>query len=267
MIDMIFLFVLLFLAIIFLFVVFPSIRRHPDREILNNLYIAHRGLHCRENGIPENSVSAFSNAIVNGFAIETDIRLTRDGEVVVFHDENLKRMCGQDAKIENLTLSELRQYKLLNTNERIPSFKEFLDLVEGRVPLLLEFKCNAKNCKQLCIAANRLLKEYNGKYFVQSFYPGVPFWYRKNRNDILRGQLATVFKEKNDLRKFLSPFIFNFLTRPDFVAYDVKFSKRFMFCLQKILGAFSVGWTFKKNAQLEKLKNDFKAYIFEDFMP
>ena len=79
---------------LFLFLVFPSLRKHPDLEVLDNLYIAHRGLHGLSENTPENSLEAYKKAVEFGYAIEIDIHLTKDGEVVVFHDDTLNRVCG-----------------------------------------------------------------------------------------------------------------------------------------------------------------------------
>ena len=127
---------------IIVFLIFPSNKNQEDRKILKNSFIAHRGLH--NDKFPENSLSAFENAVKNGFAIENDIHLLADGNVVVFHDDNLKRMCGDDKKINELTLEEVKQYRLKGSDEQIPTLKECLDLVDGKVPLLIEFKCNSK---------------------------------------------------------------------------------------------------------------------------
>lgn len=260
-------YILLILICIFLFLIFPSVRRHKDRQNLKGKFIAHRGLHNLEENIPENSMSAFLEAAARGYLIETDIRLTKDGEVVIFHDNNLKRMCGEDIAVNELTLSELKEHRLDGTNEVIPTLKELLKAVDGRVPLLIEFKCDGRDCNELCERTNSILSKYEGEYYVQSFYPGVPYWYNRHNKKILRGQLATVYEGKGIIRHILSPFVFNFLSRPDFVSYDEKNANRFMFWLQKVLGAFPIGWTFETQEALDKDKRKFKSYIFEKFIP
>ena len=186
--------VILIIALVYLFLISPSLKRHKDEEKLKGLYIAHRGLHNIDNSIPENSMLAFKKAIEGGFAIENDIHLTKDGEVVVFHDDTLTRVCGVEGKVEDKTLAELKELNLLGTNEKIPTLRECLELVGGRVPLLIEFKVVGGNAKALSEKANEILKDYEGLYFVQSFYPNVLSWYKKNRPDICRGQLSTAFK-------------------------------------------------------------------------
>ena len=204
----------------------------------------------------------------NRFAIENDIHLTADGEVVVFHDDSLLRMCGTEKKIEDLTLEEIKSYHLLNSDEKIPTLKECLKLIDGKVPILIEFKCQSViTCKELCTAANKILKDYRGKYFVQSFYPMVLKWYRKNRPDVLRGQLSEAFKGESILKQMLSNLLFNFISRPHFISYNHNSKNKIMFKLTKKLGGFPVGWTFTSKEDLETSKKDFNAYIFEDFIP
>ncbi len=252
---------------LFLFLVFPSLRKHPDLEILDNLYIAHRGLHGLSENTPENSLEAYKKAVEFGYAIEIDIHLTKDGEVVVFHDDTLNRVCGVDGKVEEKTLAELKQLRLLGTDCEIPTLQECLDTVNGKVPLLIEFKCVSLKCDDLCNAANEILSKYNGKYLIQSFYPTVLRWYKKHRKDICRGQLASAFKGEEFYKKLLGCLIFNVLARPDFVSYEHKYRKNLFRRLVTGLGAFPVGWTFESQKALDEDMSGFKAYIFEVFIP
>lgn len=256
------LFVLIFL---YLFLVFPAFRKHKDREDLKSYYYAHRGLHNDE--IPENSMSAFMMAAANDFAIEFDIHLTADGELVVFHDNTLERMCGVKATVEEKNLAELKQLFLKNTSEKIPTLKEVLTAIDGRVPIMVEFKCPLNDCEKLCIAADKLLSSYKGKYCIESFNPLIPAWYRRNRKNIMRGQLAMSSKGKGIIPHITNAFLLNFIVRPDFVSYEQKNSRNISFKIQKLLGAFPVGWTFKSESELKAKRKAYNSYIFENFMP
>ena len=263
------LYILIFILIaccVLLFLIFPATRKHSDRNILKGLYIAHRGLHDIAKGIPENSIPAFREAIKYGFAIENDIHLTKDGQVVVFHDDDMKRMCSLDKKIKDITLEEIKALKLLNTPFTVPTLKECLEVIDGKVPLLIEFKYDG-NSKALCEKANEILSEYSGKYFVQSFYPQNLYWYRKHRKDICRGQLSCSFKGEAFYKKLSGCLLFNFISRPDFVSYDHRDENHPCRRLVTRLGAFPVGWTFTKQEEIDKNKKHFKAYIFENFIP
>ncbi|MBQ2704556.1 MAG: glycerophosphodiester phosphodiesterase [Clostridia bacterium] len=252
----------------FLFLVFPAKKKHGDLELLKGAYIAHRGLHDLEPNTPENSLPAFDAAAKQGYIIENDIHITADGEVVVFHDDNPVRMCGAEGKIEEMTLAEIKTLRLLDTDLQIPTLKECLDLVDGRVPLLIEFKCeDSKTCERLCVAANEILKEYKGKYFVQSFYPFAVGWYKKHRKDICRGQLSAAFKGESLVKRMLGCTLFNFIARPHFLSYCHNDEKHPCRRLNTKLGAFPVGWTFKSQQEVDTVKDKFNTYIFEGFIP
>ena len=210
---------------------------------------------------------AFRKAVQQGFIIENDIHLTADGEVVVFHDDTAARMCGVDRKIEDMTLAEIKELRLGHTAEMIPTLQECLDLVDGKVPLLIEFKCDFSNYRALCEAANRILSDYHGKYLMQSFFPYAVQWYKKNRPDICRGQLATAFKGEGLVRRAAGCLLFNILSRPDFVSYDHKEANHPCRRLCTKLGAYPVGWTFRTQEELDRGKSNFKTYIFDMFIP
>ena len=260
---------LLAVIVIYLFLIFPALRRHPDRKILNGMYIAHRGLHSLKPNTPENSLAAFREAVEHNIAIEIDIHITADNEVVVFHDDNLKRMCSLNRVIETMTLAEIKKLRLSDTDEKIPTLKETLMLVDGRVPLMIEFKTiSLETCSRLCKKANEILKDYKGKYFIQSFFPFVLYWYRKNRKDIIRGQLSSWYGRGEALKmKLLGKLVFNFIARPDFISYEYMFKNKFGRRLCVFLGAYSVGWVFKSQREVNKYADAYPTRIFENFLP
>lgn len=264
---MIYLIVIAIVLAGFLYLILPSLRKHENLKEIKNKFIAHRGFHNKEKGIPENSMAAFAEALAYGFAIETDIHITADGEVVAFHDNSLKRMCSADVNIEDLTLAEIKEFRLDNTDEQIPTLKQLLSLVEGRVPLVIEFKCDKKSCNSLCTAANKILSEYEGAFVIKSFFPPAVMWFKKHNKSVCRGILASVYENKTTFLQYISPFLLNFKTRPDFVSYNEKYRNRFMFSLQKLFGVGTMGWTFRNKETLKKGKKDFDAYIFEEFNP
>ncbi|MGN1296607.1 MAG: glycerophosphodiester phosphodiesterase family protein, partial [Candidatus Aphodocola sp.] len=111
-----------------------------DLEFLSRSLIAHRGYHNNKKGIPENSVLAFKKAIDNKYLIELDVRLTKDKKLVVFHDGNLKRVCGVNKRVKDLTYRELLKYNLFDTTLKVPLFSDVIKLVNGKVPILIETK-------------------------------------------------------------------------------------------------------------------------------
>lgn len=102
--------------------------------------IAHRALHDRTAGRPENSPAAFRAAIAAGYGIECDVQPSADGVPMVFHDYDMKRLTGLPGRIAGRTSAELGATRLLDCDEGIPTLAGMLALVAGRVPLLIEIK-------------------------------------------------------------------------------------------------------------------------------
>lgn len=262
----IFLYAVVIVLSVIVFLTAPAFRRHAGKDGIKGRYIAHRGLHT--TGVPENSLAAFRAAAERGYMIENDIHITADNEIVVFHDYNLLRMCGVDKRVEDCTLNELKKYTLSGTDEKIPTLRECLYEVDGKVPLLIEFKTESfKDCKRLCAAADSLLSNYGGEYYVQSFFPPVLYWYRKNRKSVCRGQLSTPIGNKQLYKKAMGWLFYNFISRPDFISYDFRKPQNPMLRFAVLLGAVPVCWTVRNETELEKSRSAFKAYIFENFIP
>ncbi len=257
--------VLWLLLVFLLILIFPAWRHHPQRETLRGAFVAHRGLHGDDR--PENSLSAFQAAVRAGYMIECDLHLTADGEVVVFHDDTLTRMCGMDGRVEEQTLDTLKSLRLKNSNECIPTLREMLDVVDGRVPLLIEFKLCSNNAAPLCEAAENILKDYRGVYIIQSFYPTVLHWYKTHRPQVCRGQLAESFLKDSFVRKLAGCLLFNVISRPDFVSYSHYGTWHPCFRLCTLLGAQPIGWTFRSQQDIENHRKDFEGFIFEGFIP
>jgi glycerophosphoryl diester phosphodiesterase len=171
---------------------------HEKLPALRSWSYAHRGLHGE--GRPENSMAAFRAALEGGYGIELDVHLLADGNLAVIHDSSLKRTAGADVKIEELTTEQLENYRLEGTEETIPEFQDVLTLYNGKAPLIVELKPENGNHAALTEAACRMLDSYKGVYCLESFDPRCVAWLKKNRPDIIRGQLSSNFvKGKSDL--------------------------------------------------------------------
>ncbi len=264
--------IILFLFLLYLFLIAPRIFQKPDRSKLYGVHYAHRGLFDNNSAAPENSLAAFALAVKNGYGIELDVQLSKDNIPVVFHDASLKRMCGVDGKVWDYTLEELQKMRLASSNETIPTFADVLDTIAGKVPIIVEYKLDRVQTK-VCELGNELLtqyeKKYNGAYCIESFHPNAVIWYKKNRPDVIRGQLSMEFwkdeKEKNK-KKYLILLGFllsNVASRPDFIAYQHCDYKNLSRRLCKLMGALSVTWTIKSKEQYEKVKNEFDLFIFD----
>lgn len=138
-------------------------------------YIAHRGLHSEL--VPENSLTAFRLAVEKCLSIELDVRLTKDCRIVVFHDNDLMRMCGIEGKVFDYTYEQLSAFKLKNSDEKIPLLSEVLKTVDGKVPLLIELKGGAP-FGELESRVDHMMKKYKGEFAVQSFNPFSVMWFR-----------------------------------------------------------------------------------------
>ncbi|MCR5673250.1 MAG: glycerophosphodiester phosphodiesterase, partial [Lachnospiraceae bacterium] len=186
-------------------------------------HYAHRGFHRRPN-VPENSMAAFEAAVRHGFPVEFDVHLISDGGLVVFHDEDLERMAGVKGKIEDETIVSIERLRLGGTDEKIPTFDEVLDLFEyAELPLLIELKAAGGNHKELADKVVQRLKEYPGKFVIESFDPRVLTETRKIAPDITVGQLAQNFIKNREGLPFyqaviLTNMMFNVTNRPDFIA-------------------------------------------------
>lgn len=194
-----------------------------DLEFLSRDLIAHRGYHNNKKGIPENSVLAFKKAIDNNYLIELDVRLTKDQKLVVFHDDNLKRVCGVNKKVKDLTYKELLKYNLFDTTLKVPLFSDVIKLVNGRVPILIETKYHNRYGVLEKILINEL-SNYKGLYAIQSFYPMTLLWLKRNTKDIPIGLLSSNFKNDLNLLKSIigKTLILDLFFKTDFISYDVK---------------------------------------------
>ena len=243
---------------------------HTTKELrapFHGRNIAHRGLYSKDQKTPENSLAAFEKAVEAGYGIELDVALSRDGEVVVFHDDTLERICGVKAGIGEKTFAELRELSLCASEERIPLLSEVLALVDGRVPIVVELK-NGKRNRELCRKTLALLNAYRGEVCIESFNPLIVTWFRFHAPNLLRGQLSQQFGEYtgSGLPKAeafaLSHTLLNFAARPQFIAYRIG-KKPFSIKLSEFLGAIPVAWT--SHDRRSESENDF--VIFEHYLP
>jgi len=266
----IFMIIAVILLLLYLLAIKGQIGKH-DFDIFKSFSYAHRGLHSDK--VPENSMEAFTLALAHGYGIEFDVHLLKDGNLAVIHDSSLIRTAGIDVKIEDLTTEELKAYRLEETNETIPTFKQVLNLYQGKAPLIIELKSSNKNHGRLVDEVCRQLKDYKGAYCIESFDPRCLLWLKKNRPDVCRGQLAqNFFKNPSGMGKMidfvLTFMLANFLTRPDFIAY--KFSDRKnlsnVLCLKlwKLQGA---SWTLRNKAVYHEAIGEGLIPIFEKFEP
>ena len=249
-----------------IFLTAPGRADRRQKEPFRNRNFAHRGLHSRDRSVPENSLKAFELAAEAGYGIELDVQLSRDGQVVVFHDDTLNRVCGVDARVDELTYAELQELRLLDTEEKIPLFSEVLAVVRGRGPLIVELK-NGRSNRELCEKTYEMISKYNGEVCIESFNPMIVAWFRFHAGSFLRGLLSAPESEyEGTTSKFtaflLSKGLVNFICRPQFIAYKIG-RRPASINLSIVLGAMNVGWT-SHEIRNEKGRD---AVIFEFYRP
>ena len=262
--------VILLLGILYIFAL-RGRRRHPLLRKLRQWKYAHRGLH--RHGVPENSMAAFRLAVENGYGMELDVHLLADGNLAVIHDASLLRTAGVDVMVESLTTQELANYRLEGTDQTIPTFRQVLELVDGKVPLIVELKPENGNHAELTRTVCDILSAYGGLYCIESFDPRCIRWLKKNRPEIVRGQLAHNSLRENGkvpyiLRFVMTNLLSNFWNVPDFVAYrycdrdrlSVRIARKFW----KIQG---VSWTLRTQEEFDTAVQENWIPIFEGFKP
>ena len=185
------------------------------------MYIAHRGLHNEK--IPENSLKAFAKAKNLKLPIEFDVQLTKDNQVVVFHDQSLFRLTGIRKNVDKCTYEELRKYKLKDTDEKIPLLEDVLQLINAEVFLDIEIK-HYRWTRKLVNKVSDILKDYNGLYSIKSFNPLISYLYKKKNPNIACGVLVGNL-DKANIPKIIKNILLNinylWFYKPDFVAYNV----------------------------------------------
>lgn len=221
--------------------------------------IAHRGLWNEK--MPENTILAYENAIKHGFPIEIDLQKSCDGEIFVYHDDDLLRLANVNAKICHKNKDYIKSLNILDTNEKIPTLTEVLETVNGRVPLLIEIKNQPD--KNIVKDTLKALKDYNGEYAIQSFNPLYLLQLKKLDKSVLRGVLGTKSNEpKGAIKKFIvNKMPLNFLIKPDFISYRINDLPI------KTKKVPIISWTITDSLTKEKAERLSKNFIFENFIP
>ncbi len=215
---------------------------------------AHRGLHGP--GAPENSPGAFALAIERGMGIECDVQRSSDGQAVVFHDFELDRLTGQTGPVAKRSSDQLGRITLSGSQDTIPSLRQLLDQVAGRVPLLIELKSNnSRRYAALCLAVRRVLEGYQGTHAVMSFDPRMVRWFASHAPLTTRGLIITEEDDKalpGRLRRRLSLWH----CKPDFLAYDIRDLPSRFAAAQRRRGLPLLSWTVRS----EELRERAAAY-------
>ncbi len=235
--------------------------------------IAHRGLHG--NGLIENSLSAAAAAVAANYAIEVDLQLSADGEVVVFHDDTLDRLTVEKGPVGERTAAELTKIKLASSGDTIPTLADLLTLVAGKAPLVLELKSSWNKDTKLAEKVATQLVDYAGPVAAMSFDPDIVAALKLHAPGLPRGIVAERWYRYKDWG-FLSPgrkhalglLLHIFRTKPHFVAYAqfdlpaiAPLITRFLF------GMPLLTWTVRTEKERTRVSKWVNQLIFEHIRP
>lgn len=237
--------------------------------------IAHRGLHDRSTGLIENTCGAARAAIARGYGIECDVGLTADEELIVFHDDRLERLTHGAGDIAELTLAELKALKLRDTDERIPSLPEFLDVIADHVPLVLEIKSRYDGETEIVRLIANVLRDYQGRVAIKSFDPDVIIATRALMPDRPRGFVGeSVYDDPEwdilsaeQKRRFIALDDMAAMS-PDFLSWYIKdLDQPNVQMARHSLGMPVMSWTIRSEENREKAKIFADQMVFEGFQP
>lgn len=231
-----------------------------EEKDLKGLMIAHRGIHG--NGIIENTIPAFSMAIKKNVPIELDIHILKDSNLVVYHDDNLNRLINIDRNISSYTYQELKELTFPNTDIHIPLFDDVLDMINGKVLLVVEIKkSNIINYRKYCEKIVSVLDKYSGDLVIKSFDYRIVKYFLKNTN-YLTGLLIS--NKSNFYDWCMRKNITISLVGPDFISVSSRLlDEKF---INKNIGKLPIlTWTIRSQKKLEKVKNKADSFLVEGF--
>ena len=226
--------------------------------------------------VPENSMEAFRIAARHGYGSELDVHLTADGVLAVFHDDTLLRMTGIDSQVEKMTWRELSSVRLLDTSSGIPLLDEVLQLYnQSQLPLVIELKVKG-NTSALCRSVMEAVDRYPTlDYCIESFDPRAVLWLRRNRPDVIRGQLTENFTKSRDAVRHWGHLLTfgmwcgapDLITRPDFISCKFSDRKNLFLQISHRRGVKQVSWIIINGGDLQTVEREGGLGIFEGFVP
>jgi glycerophosphoryl diester phosphodiesterase len=234
--------------------------------------VAHRGL-WSPGGAPENSLAAFEAACRAGYGIELDVQLSQDGEAAVFHDDHLARMAGAAARLQEKTAAELGALRLKGTAERIPTLKEVLDLVAGRVLVLIEIKSRPGEEGPLDRRVAEVISGYEGPLSVIGFNPYSHAWWAAHEPGVLRGLDSDGYDDEaaqalpDHQRRALRNLEHMAIAKPHFLALGTDMLPSAKADQLRGEGYPVVAWTVRSPEQWAAIEDHCDNLIFEGFAP
>jgi glycerophosphoryl diester phosphodiesterase len=237
-------------------------------EWLTTRPIAHRGLH--DVDAPENTLPAFEAAIAAGYPIELDVHVLRDGEVIVFHDEDLQRAADVPRTLLEEDRHSIRAHRLFGSAFGVPTLREVLRLVQGKVPVLIEIKARQRVADRERAVFERLV-EYPGPVAIQSFNPRTLAWFHEHAAHVPRGQLAGPLHGDGlgRFERFASQrLLTGAISRPHFVNFDLRgLPDAWLTLVSRVAGFSVLCWTVRSDADREKAEELGLNYVFDQVRP
>ncbi len=233
-----------------------------DHKWVYSKNIYHRGKFDNVK-VYENTMEAYKAALAEKCPIELDVRLTSDGEVVCLHDRSLKRLFNRERDISDITYKRLNK---LRDDLTVPTLKEVLKEVDGKVELMIELKhASAKHNRYLVKKVYELLKDYNGKYVVVSFNPNMLNKYRRLDKGVYTGRIGSTETTNLIEKLVIDNFIWASYSKPDFISFDVYNYNEEKIKKLKEKGYKIIGWPLKNKEEKKELSKLFDNYIVEGF--
>lgn len=235
---------------------------------------AHRGLHDKELGLVENTIPAFDAAIERGFAIELDVQLTADTDVVVFHDHTLDRLTNETGPVVARTSEDLQKIAIIGAGTTIPSLAKVLAHVDGRTPLIVELKSRFDGELVLTDAVAGAIAAYTGPLALMSFDPALMSRLRTHKTGRPLGIVSASmgYRHWGGL-PILKRFLYGALLHGpgfwcDFVSYNQANLPAVSPLLAKALGQKALMcWTVKDAQTAKRVARYVDAITFEGFDP
>lgn len=238
--------------------------------------IAHRGLHDRAAGRPENTLAAARAAVAGGFAIECDVQLSADGEAMVFHDVALGRLTEASESVASKSAAALGRLGIAGTAETMPTLPAFLAAVDGAVPVVIEVKSRYDGDLRLTTRAADVAAAYKGPVALKSFDPQIVAALRDLcPPTIPRGIVAETTQDDPiyaalppSARRALSDLLHFAETRPDFLSWRIDDLPCAPTYLCRLLGRLPVmAWTVRTEDQRARAGTHADQMVFEGFVP
>lgn len=239
-----------------------------DLTWLTNRPIAHRGLHDEADGRPENSLPAFDFAAAKNIPFEFDVQLTRDGHPVVLHDADIRRVTGRPGRVQDLDWDAVAPLRI-GHGQSIPTLDQVLELVAGRVPVVVDVRRWAfGGTPELERAVADRLRGYPGAAVLQSFDPIALRRLSRLAPDRPIGQASGSLRTAGPLRRIVGRMMLtNAIVRPDFLTYELDLLPSRFVTYWRGAGRPLLAYSVHDDAEEERALRLADGFFFAGYLP